>query len=147
MKVSQWCTGNRIWKSLFWDIVVLQPLMALSLTGDAQANSFPAILSEANGPSNCSFHWLLMTGCSREGPLGAGCCLVAEFLGERKPWKTHCNKSLVRGKQKVKLYHKFFIFLHNPTLRLCSGESKRRLSDKIIVKRSEIKIYINAYVK
>ena len=53
----------------------------------------------------------------------------------------HCNEDLVLGKQKVKLYHKFFIFLHNLTVRLHSGESKKRLI-KIIVKRSEIKIDI-----
>lgn len=57
-----------------------------------------------------------------------------------------CNKPLVLRTQRSQA-PPWFLFLHNPTLGFCSGEGKGRLSDKIIVRRSEIEICINAYVK
>lgn len=120
--------------------------MALSLPGDTEANSFPVSLSGANGLLEGR---VFTAGCWQRAGQGATehSAFSWHSSWEKEPWKMHCHKLLVLKKQKVRLYLQLFMFLHNPTLGFCSDEGKTRLSDKIIVKRSEIKICINAYVK
>lgn len=58
--------------------------MALSLTGDAEAYSFPVSLSEANGLFQLqSFQcWLMTPGPGQARGYRAQCLLLAQFLAE-----------------------------------------------------------------
>lgn len=87
--------------------------------------------------------WVLVRG------YGAPRLLLAQVLGKKtlKDALQQAPPSDKTESQEVRLSHKLFIFLHHPTSVFCSGEGKTRLSDKVIMKRSEIKVHINFYVK